>query len=153
MSNCEKEILDNFRLDGHEYCIANEMVDNKVPFKRGVGYQPCGSSDALSLYTTEYSDGTSDYSSYCWSCSQSFRQEHLAKSSLSDQLGLSEDGGIKEKKVFNKKPKQPRITKEQQKSLWERTTDKGYDYRGLDDETLKFYGFRMELKADGRNIK
>ncbi|QXN60095.1 hypothetical protein KUA24_28 [Vibrio phage HNL01] len=145
-----KETIESNRLDSHFYCIADEMVEQGIKNHHRDDYEPCGSSDACSIYEGVYEDESVSYSGYCFSCAQSFQQTHLSKSSLASDLGLSpEDGTIREKKVFEKKPKQPKITREQIKELWSRTTDTANGYRGLSDDSLKFYGFRMELNEDG----
>lgn len=140
-----KEPIDSYRHADHEYCIASEMTEQGLS-----GYHDCGSSDGLSLYSNIYEDGSEEISGYCWSCSQSFKQHHLSRSTLADQLGLDpQDGTIREKKTFERKPKQPRITREQQKELWARTDNDIKGYRGLSNESIEFYGFRVEHKRDG----
>ena len=150
-----KEVVDSYRIDGHTYCIADEMRDKNLKNQSKEFYEPCGSSDALSHYVSEYEDGSESYSSYCWSCSQSFYQHHLAQSSLAPDFGLDPQGEILEKKVFEKQPKQEVITKEQTLELFQLTggtqdnnwkTHSANNYRKLNDETLQFYGFRVELK-------
>ena len=154
-----KEVVDSYRIDGHTYCIADEMRDKNLKNQSKEFYEPCGSSDALSHYVSEYEDGSESYSSYCWSCSQSFYQHHLAQSSLAQDFGLDPQGEILEKKVFEKQPKQEVITKEQTLELFQLTggtqennwkTHSANNYRKLNDETLQFYGFRVELKRDGK---
>lgn len=154
-----KEVVDSYRIDGHTYCIANEMISKDVNNHSGKEYETCGSSDALSHYVSEYEDGSESYSSYCFSCSQSFNQNHLAQSSLAADFGLNAEGSILEKRTFEKKPKQEVITRKQTMELFQLTggtaengwrTNSAKGYRGLDDETLKFYGFRVELKRDGK---
>ena len=154
-----KEVVDSYRIDGHTYCIADEMRDKSLKNQSKEFYEPCGSSDALSHYVSEYEDGSESYSSYCWSCSQSFYQHHLAQSSLASDFGLDPQGEILEKKVFEKQPKQEVITKEQTLELFQLTggtqdnnwkTHSANNYRKLNDETLQFYGFRVELKRDGK---
>ncbi|AUR91531.1 toprim-like protein [Vibrio phage 1.161.O._10N.261.48.C5] len=144
-----KEVIDSYRHDEHEHCIASEMVQEGFS-----GYSDCGSSDGLSLYSNIYEDDTETFSAYCFSCAQSFQQKHLSKSTLADQLGLDpEDGKVREKKTFERKPKQPKITREQRDELWSRTSNEGKGYRGLSDESLKFYGFRVELKKNQKDVK
>lgn len=158
MSNY-KEVVDSYRIDGHTYCIADEMISKALKKQSKEDYEPCGSSDALSHYVSEHEDGSESYSSYCWSCSQSFTQKHLAQSSLATDFGLDHEGVVLEKKVFEKQPKQEVITKGQTLELFRTTggtqengwkTNSAKDYRKLDDETLQFYGFRVELKHDGK---
>lgn len=142
----KREQVDSHRLDGHEYCISGEMIEQDIG-----QYTDCNSSDALSLYQTEYDDGTEEFSAFCFSCSQSFRQKQLASSTLAEQLGLdATDGTIKEKKTFERKPKQPKITREQRDELWSRTDNKGKGFRGLSDNSLEFYGFRLEYNSVGK---
>ncbi len=86
MSNF-KEVVDSHRIDGHTYCIADEMISRGLKSQSNKEYESCGSSDALSHYISEYEDGSETYSSYCFSCSQSFNQKHLSQSSLSSDFG------------------------------------------------------------------
>ncbi len=156
-----EEPVDSYRVDGHYYCVSDEMVEQGI--KNGKSeYHDCGSSDALSLYISSYEDGTETYSGYCFSCAQSFRQDQLGKSSLAEELGLDPTGTITEKKTFERKAKSEPITNKEVRELFKMTggtedngwiTNPARKYRGLDDETLKFYGFRVELKHDGRNVK
>ena len=149
-----KEPIDSHRIDGHTYCIADEMIEQGIKNQSGNEYVDCGSSDAMASYISEYEDGSETYSSYCFSCAQSFRQDHLAKSGQAEDFGLDpEDGKVREKKVFERKPKQPKITREQRDELWNRTSNEGKGYRGLSDESLKFYGFRVELKKNQKDVK
>ncbi len=153
-----KEILDGYRLSEHTYCIADEMLQKGVLNQSKEQYKSCGSSDALSTYVNEYEDGSEEFSSYCWSCSQSFKQDHLAKSSLAGEFGLAEDGQVVEKKTFERKPKAEPITPTQRRDLFNLTggtaenkwiTNSAKGYRNLSDESIQFYGFRVELKHDG----
>lgn len=144
-----EEAVDQYRIGENTYCLADELITENLG-----GYKPCGSSDAMSLLCSEYADGTTTYAGFCHSCHQHFNQNLLSKSTLATELGLNpEDGTIKEKKVFDKKSKQTRITKDQIKELWERTSNQGKGYRGLSDESLKFYGFRVETKKDNKSVK
>lgn len=153
-----KEIINGYRLSEHTYCIADEMLQKGILNQSKEQYKSCGSSDALSTYVNEYEDGTEKFSSYCFSCSQSFRQDHLAKSSLAGEFGLAEDGQVVEKKTFERKPKAEPITKAQRIELFKMTggtpenkwiTHSAKGYRNLSDESIQFYGFRVELKHDG----
>lgn len=126
---------------GHEYCIASEIE----------GKKHCQSSDALDLREHDNTDGSVWYDAYCWSCKQYFSQEDLTNSSLADKLGL-EGGNVVERKVFERKPKQEPLTKEQVKSL---IKDIGYNsngYRGIRDEINQFYGHLSQLDDTGKVI-
>lgn len=153
-----KEIVDGYRLSEHTYCIADEMLQKGILNQSKEQYKSCGSSDALSTYVNEYEDGSEQFSSYCFSCSQSFKQDHLAKSSLAGEFGLAEDGQVVEKKTFERKPKAEPITPVQRVELFKLTggtkenkwvTHSAKGYRNLSDESIQFYGFRVELKHDG----
>ena len=146
-------MVDSYRFAANTYCIADEMLDQGIKKNKTEHYHTCGSSDALDRHCNEYEDGSVEYSAYCWSCDQSFRHQHFSKSSQAEELGIDTDGNVPKKKTFERKPKQPRITREQQKELWDRTDNKGYGYRGLSDESLEFYGFRVEHKKCGKEVK
>ena len=148
-----KEPIDSYRISENVYCVADEMIDQGIKKNKTEDYSPCSSSDALDRHANEYEDGSVQYSAYCWSCDQAFRHQHLAKSSHADELGIDTEGGVPEKKVFERKPKQPKITREQRDELWARTSNEGKGYRGLSDESLKFYGFRVELKKNQKDVK
>lgn len=153
-----KEPVDSYRVDGHTHCIADEMIDQNIKNQSHKDYESCGSSDALSHYVSEFEDGSESYSSYCFSCSQSFTQSHLSKSSLADEFGLDpEDGIIREKKTFERKPKQPRITSEQTKEVvsygysceMKHGVNRGHPIRGIKEEYNKFFGHITKKDKNG----
>ena len=155
-----KEPIDSHRIDQHFYCIASEMVEQGI--KNGKeDYHDCGSSDACSVYITEYEDGTETYSGYCFSCAQSFRQEQIAKSSLADEFGLDpEDGKVREKKTFERKPKQPKITREQAQTVvgygsdatLKHGSNRGQQVRGIKEKYNEFFGHRTKKDSRGNPI-
>ncbi len=152
-----KEAVDSTRLDEHTHCIADEMIDQGIKSGSREDYKPCGSSDAQSVFENEYEDGSTDFSAYCHSCAQAFQQRHLSKSSLADELGLDSEGVIVEKKVFAKKPKQPRITKEQIKEVMSHGygcelksgVNRGKPIRNLKEKYNKFFGHITKKDKNG----
>lgn len=150
-----KDPISSYRIDGHTHCIADEMVE------LGIGeYKKCGSSDAMSTWVAEFEGGEEKYSSYCFSCAQSFQQYHLAKSSLGGEFGLCSEGGQAAKKVFERKPKSPRITMEQAKLVISYGTDatlkhgvnRGKQIRGIKEEYNAFFGHRTRKDANGNPL-
>lgn len=150
-----KDPISSYRIDGHTHCIADEMVE------LGIGeYKKCGSSDAMSTWVAEFEGGEEKYSSYCFSCAQSFQQYHLAKSSLGGEFGLCSEGGQVAKKVFERKPKSPRITMEQAKLVISYGTDatlkhgvnRGKQIRGIKEEYNAFFGHRTRKDANGNPL-
>lgn len=145
------QLEDGVFIGFHTQCIANEFP------KRPDGKQrrPCGSSDGLAIYEKTKPDGETYYDAVCYSCRQFFHPEEVHKSSIADQIGADpESGVIKEKKKFeNKASKKAKITREEVQELWSRTGGKegnsAKGYRGLSDESLKFYGFRVEYDNNG----
>ena len=153
-----EEPLDSYRVEGNLYCIADEMIEEGVERTKGYPYSSCGSSDAMSHYVSEYEGGVETSSAYCFSCAQSFTQSHMAKSSLADELGIDNEGNvIKEKRVFERKPKQPRITKEQIQEVisygYECTLkhgpNRGKPIRGILEEYNKFFGHITKKDKNG----
>lgn len=149
-----EQLDDGVFLGFHTHCIANEFP--KRP--DGKPRRPCGSSDGLAIYEKTKPDGETYYDAVCYSCRQFFHPEEVHKSSVAEQIGADpESGVIKEKKKFeNKASKKAKITREEVKELWDKTGGKegnsAKGYRGLSDESLKFYGFRVEYSQDG-NVK
>ncbi|AUR87585.1 hedgehog/hint domain protein [Vibrio phage 1.101.O._10N.261.45.C6] len=145
------ELDDGRQVGFHTHCIANEFP--KAP--NGKQRRPCNSSDALASYEHELENGKTIYDATCFSCRQKFFPEEVHKSSIAEALGVSEDGVVYEKKIFeNMASKKFKITQEEVKDLWSRTGGKegnsANNYRGISDETYKFYGFRIELKDNGK---
>lgn len=124
-------------------CVADELTDDYSFINS------CQSSDALSVYINEDDNGEESYSGFCFSCSQHFNQNLLAKTSIGAELGLSDSGEIKERKQFQVKEKPDPITDSQRKQLITQVGYKANGYRGIDDEFVKFYGCLTQLKADG----
>lgn len=98
----------------------------------------CGSSDGKAIY-----EENGVLSHYCWVCkdcspSEEYRKElHNARSN-------------KPKKVIERVEKlKDKVTQEQTDELKSRTSLKGKGYRGIRDETLKFFQVRTEYDADG----
>lgn len=147
---------------GNHHCIANESNKEKK----------CNSSDALSCYEKETEDGEIYYDGYCRSCSQFFSKDDIhtfddttpLKQELADLLGIASTGVVntKTRKI---KPKAIPLTPEQVKAMFKEV---GYnskhtyvevdsrgekfdvvkDYRGITEETCRFYG--CITKQDGR---
>ncbi len=133
----------------HEYCVASEMKKLGIKRPDGEYYSDCPSSDGNALYERDTDDGVS-YSGYCFSCNQSFNVNHLAKSSLSQDLGLSEEGLVVEKKTFERKDKRQMITKDEVKEIISYGYQ-GLGYRGIKDEFRKFFGHAIKI-VDGRPV-
>lgn len=147
------ELEDGRQVGFHTHCIANEFP--KTP--NGKQRRPCNSSDALAPYEHELENGKVVYDATCFSCRQKFFPEEVHKSSIAESLGVSEDGVVYEKKIFeNMAEKKSKITREEVVELWSRTGGKesnsGKGYRGLSDWVLKFYGHRIEYDNSG-NVK
>ena len=84
-------------------------------------------------YVSEFEDGTEKQSAYCFSCSQSFQQTLLAKSSIAVELGLEPDSeGVTTKKEFTRKPKAARIKREEAREVVGYGS-KGRGCRGIKD--------------------
>lgn len=134
----------------HEYCVASEM--KKLGIKRidGEDYQDCSSSDGHAIYEYDKEDGSVGYSGYCFSCNQSFNVNSLAKSSLAEDLGLSAEGSVVEKKVFERKDKKQTVTKEEVKEILSYGYE-GLGYRGIKDEFRKFFGHAIKV-VDGKPV-
>lgn len=145
MSKVEYEDVDSSRIEGNQYCIANELIDANI---KGAGHlQRCGSSDAMSTYLSEHQDGTQTFTSYCFSCSQSFNKHLFAQSSYAKDFGI-EGGVVTEKKTFVKKPKRKPITKEEVKTILSYGYE-GKGERGIKDEYSKFFGQVTKLGKFG----
>ncbi len=126
-------------LIGHFPCVANEL-DNK---------NSCSSSDALAIYIKQDEDENDYYDGYCWSCHQSFFKNEISESSLSGELGIDSDGGVKERK-FTPKPKAVPLTSEEVTSLYKELGFPTKEYRKLKPEWMKYFG--VLIKYDNRGI-
>lgn len=153
-----KEPIDSHRIDGHTYCIAEEMIEQGIKNQSGDEYVGCGSSDAMASYISEYEDGTETYSSYCFSCAQSFRQDHLARSGQAEDFGLDpKDGKVRERKTFERKPKQPKITRDQVEQIMSHGYDcvmksgvnRGNPIRNIKEKYNKFFGHITKKDRNG----
>lgn len=142
-----KEQTESYRILGEMYCIADEMVEE------GYEYKGCASSDAMSIYQNHYDDESEDFTATCFSCHQSFRQHHLAKSSHADELGLEVAEGTikKKKKKFERKPKAEKITKEEFMRIMKHGSV-GDGYRGLKDEYLEYFGHKIQWDDNNDKI-
>lgn len=159
MSNTAESISSD-RVGEHTYCIADEMIEKGIKSGSGVDYLSCGSSDAQSNFENTHEDGKITYSSYCFSCTQAFQQKHLAQSSLAPDFGLSDEGELVEKRKFEKKPKQPKITKVQIENLIEygygstlrHGPNKGKEIRGIKEKYNKFFGHLTRKDGTGNPV-
>lgn len=152
MSKQFEEPVDQYRIDGHYHCIADELIQAGVTTK----HNDCGSSDAMSVYCSEFEDGSIKYSSYCFSCNQSFPQALISKSSIAEELGLDPQGIVVEKKEFIKKEKRTRITKDEIKEIMAYGYDckelDGSDIRGIKEKYNKFFGHITKHDVNGKPI-
>ena len=140
--------IDSYRMDQHFYCIADELLDAGVV--TNTRYSSCGSSDGMSVYVSEFEDGTEKKSSYCFSCSQSFQEAELKLSSIAVEIGLSPDeNGVVVKKEFIRKPKATRITREEVQEVISYGTQ-GKGCRGIKDKYRAFFGHRIKIGNDGK---
>ncbi len=126
-------------LIGHFPCVANEL-DNK---------NSCSSSDALAIYIKQDEDENDYYDGYCWSCHQSFFKNEISESSLSGELGIDSDGGVKERK-FTPKPKAEPLTSKEVTSLYKELGFPTKEYRNLKPEWMKYFG--ILIKYDNKGI-
>lgn len=147
----EKELESGERLADKYYCIADELIENHSDLFPKV--RQCGSSDAMDIYE-KYDEDTDEvyYDAHCWSCSQVFSKKMVALSSHAEELGVSEDGSVAEKKTFQKRPKAEPLTKEEAKTFMKQIGFKGHDYRGISDEVCKFYGHLTKVNNQGEVV-
>lgn len=95
----------------------------------------CGSSDANAIY--------SDGGSYCWSCeytvvSEDYKQQHLGNKRKGNQPMTQQ--------VETEKKSKPIITQEQAEEVKQETSFSADNYRGIRDETYKYFGVRHSVK-------
>lgn len=122
----------------HEYCIGTETQ----------GKNDCDSSDGLALYEKDTESGVS-YSGYCWVCKQFMSQKDLSGSSLAAGLGLSSEGLVTERKTFERKSKQPALTKEEVKEMITTLNYDNKNYRGIKEEYARFFGHLTQFNSKG----
>ncbi|QHZ59828.1 DNA primase/helicase [Alteromonas phage vB_AmeM_PT11-V22] len=146
----DKEYESGDRLSQKFYCIADELIENfSEDFPR---LRQCGSSDAMDIYEHINEEGEVSYDAHCWSCAQVFSKEMVAKSSHAEELGVSEDGSVKEKKTFQKRPKAEPLTTQEAKDFMKEIGFKGHGYRGISDEANKFYGHLTKVNKQGEVV-
>lgn len=135
MSSKEKE--SGARINQTFHCIANEFDE----------FDQCGSSDALSIYEKQSGD-TTYYDGFCWSCGQHFSKEHVHNSTLASELGV-EDGVVIKAKQLPKVSKVEPLTGEQIGRLKQSIGFTNKPYRGINPETLQFYGHMVNRNSKG----
>ena len=142
------EDIDTQRVEGGQYCIADELIDNNLVSESKM--DRCGSSDAMSTYENILPDGTVFYTSYCFSCSQKFGKKHFSNSSWAVEFGVEPASGkILEKKEFKRKPKAVRITNIEAREVIG-YGNKGRGCRGIKNKYREFFGHRIRNGSDGR---
>lgn len=119
----------------------------------------CTSSDGLEIYKKD--DGTFD--GWCWAkCEDGERfksNNRLAESEHGPELGIEKisrgrtrkykgDNTEKAKSTPAKKKKGAVITEEQKDRIKENSSAKGKGYRGIRDETLKYFGVRTSFDGE-----
>ena len=112
---------------------------------RHEGCDSCGSSDAKAVYQDE--DGSEN--SHCFSCGKTVASKEYIESKNADKTrgkrinkqdktkdAMSEDTEVKTKS-------KPVITPEVAQEIKDKTSYKLNNWRGLSDETSKFFGIRI----------
>lgn len=118
---------------------------------RHEGCLSCGSSDAKAVYQDE--DGSEN--SHCFSCSKTVaskeyieeknQEKTRGKRSAKTKDTMSEDTEVKTKS-------KPVITPEVAQEIKDRTSYKLNNWRGISDETSKFFGIRAEYNESSGEI-
>ena len=118
---------------------------------RHEGCDSCGSSDAKAVYQDE--DGSEN--SHCFSCSKTVaskeyieaknQEKTRGKRSAKTKDTMSEDTEVKTKS-------KPVITPEVAQEIKDRTSYKLNNWRGISDETSKFFGIRAEYNESSGEI-
>ena len=141
----------------NDYCIADELIEKGSTRKE---LRQCGSSDAMGLYENEPQEGEVYYTGYCRSCNQSFNKVEMHGSGLAGDLGVSDCGEVTERRKFERKPKQPRITKEQIEKVIshgynaeiKHGPNRGQQIRGIKEKYNKFFGHVTKKDNTGNPV-
>lgn len=141
----EKEDVDSYWIH-NDYCVADEVIASG---SKRVGLRGCESSDAMAIYENEPLEGEVFYTGYCRSCNQFFSKEEVHASSHASELGVSDCGEVKERKKFERKPKQPRITRAQIQEIMAYGY-KSKNIRGIKDKYNQFFGHITKMGKDGK---
>ena len=128
------------------------MSNENGLFVKHTNCPACGSKDNLALYVHETENGDT-YSAYCFGgdCGSSFKHEQLI------EAGIVKKEDVVDKESIKKKQRQ-KITKEEQRALFAKTSYSGINqndatmYRNLKDEYLEFYRHRFERDAKGNIV-
>ena len=113
-------------------------------FIRHTSCEKCGSSDGLALYA--------DGSSHCFVCKATVPSEEHKNETEGQSKTVKSITRIRATTLLNQtnEPKERTVTKaiitdEENQEVKDKSTLQGFDYRGIDDETLKFFGCRTEV--------
>lgn len=134
----------------HDYCIASELKAKGLKRPDGEDYEDCSSSDAHAIYEQDQEDGSVKYSGYCFSCNQSCNHEYLAKTSLAKEFNIGDNGDITERKLFERKPKEPPLEKAQVSNLIKTIGYSDKPFRGIRPEILQFFGHLCKRDSYGK---
>ena len=133
----------------HFECIADELIVGGSKRK----LQKCGSSDALSIFEHEEDDGELWYDAKCYSCDQHFFQDEVHASSIAPELGILDSSGIvKERKKFELAAPAEPMNKAEVVDFMNKLHYDNTGYRGIREETNKFYKHLTQYSAEGKVI-
>lgn len=123
----------------------DEQYKKVIPNQPCLDTDGCGSSDAMAIYIPE----NEDMNAHCFSCNKNFNKKEL------ESLCIDSDEDLEEYLTRTKPVKKSGgelLTDAQIEAVLKRTGSNGNGFRGIDDETLKFYRIRTEFK-DGEVFK
>lgn len=107
-------------------------------FVRHESCPECGSSDGRAIYV--------DGSHFCWVC-----QDVKPSEEFLEEKGSTRQNKSKERKEIKVSEKE-KITPEQNEELKTRTSLSGSGYRGISDDTLKFFGVRTGYDPETEEV-
>jgi twinkle protein len=111
-------------------------------FVKHTSCDKCGSSDGLAVYE--------DNSKHCWVCGFTVPSEEYKKSKEEKPSFGLKDKGVKLSAIDTKV--KAVITEEQREEIKRITSIKGNNFRGINDDTNKYFGIRYEYNLEGDEV-
>ena len=107
-------------------------------FVRHEACAECGSSDGKAIYD--------DDSHYCWVCADTSLSDDILEEFKKKNKPKVRRSSKTDERTPRKETMKPFVTEEENTKLKEQTQLAGLNYRGISDETLKFFGVRTKVE-------
>jgi archaellum biogenesis ATPase FlaH len=115
-------------------------------FVRHDSCKSCGSSDGYAVYVDE----EDKESGHCFVCGYTVASSEIKE--LLKEGNSKRKNKLQEQKV-NFKETSDVVTEEETQQIKDKTTNKGLNYRGIRDETLRYFGVRVGYNEEDGSVK